>query len=53
METIRFAGANRLMVSFIYDPATSHIKAFNVAKIQNLQISTQAFSPRYRVELAA
>lgn len=78
METIRFAGANRLMVSFNYDgksrlaepyairrPATgnlllyawetasSHIKAFNVAKIQNLQISTQSFSPRYRVELAA
>ena len=78
MEAIRFAGANRLMVSFIYDgkarvvepyairrpatgnlllfaweTATSHIKAFNVAKIQNLQISTQSFSPRYRVELAA
>jgi predicted nucleotidyltransferase component of viral defense system len=78
LETIRFAGANRLMIRFHYNgiprlaepyslrrPATgnlllyalergsTHIKAFNVAKIRNLEISNQSFTPQYLVEFFA
>jgi predicted nucleotidyltransferase component of viral defense system len=78
LETLRFAGSNRLLVAFDYDgkariaepyslrrastgnlllyaweQGSTHIKAFSVAKLQNLRVTQQAFEPRYRIELTA
>lgn len=78
LDTIRFAGANRLLVAFTYDgkprlvepysfrrPATgnlllygweqgsTHIKAFNVDRLQDVRVMDSPFVPRYRVEFTA
>jgi predicted nucleotidyltransferase component of viral defense system len=75
VESIRFAGANRLLVEFTYDgrrrlvepyslrrastgnlllygweQGSTHIKAFNVAKMQGVRPTKASFQPRYRVE---
>jgi predicted nucleotidyltransferase component of viral defense system len=76
IEQIRFAGANRLLVSFTYNGkprlaepyslrrsaagqvnlfawvhSDTHIKQFRISEIQNLQITEDAFAPRYAIEL--
>lgn len=78
LESVRFAGANRLMIEFDYDgerrvaepyslrrPRTgnvllyawergsTHIKAFNTAKMHNVRATNQSFVPRYLVELSS
>jgi hypothetical protein len=76
LELVRFAGANRLKVAFMYDgkprvaepyslrrkqtgnlllyaweDGATTIKAFNTAKIHDLQATAESFVPRFRVEL--
>ena len=78
VESVRFAGTNRLMIEFDYDdkhrvaepyslrqagtgnvllcagePGSTHIKAFDTAKIHNLRATNRNFTPRYRVEFTA
>ncbi|HLC26693.1 MAG TPA: nucleotidyl transferase AbiEii/AbiGii toxin family protein [bacterium] len=78
LETIRFAGANRLLIEFDYDgrhrsvepyslhqartgnillygweQGSTHIKAFNTAKIDNLRVTSNGFEPRYRIEFSS
>ncbi len=78
LEVIRFAGANRLLIGFVYDgirrllepyslrrssagnlllygweQGSTHIKAFNIAKMREVQSTDIAFQPRYRVEFAS
>lgn len=78
LESVRFAGANRLLIEFRYDgkqrvvepysfrrPRTgnlllygwelgsTHIKAFNVARISGFGVTNRVFAPRYRVEFGS
>lgn len=77
VEVVRFAGANRLVVSFNYhgkhrlvepysirNPAgnlllyawelqSGQIKAFKVAEMRNASVTSQSFTPRFRVEFFA
>lgn len=75
LEVVRFSGANRLLIDFVYDgkprraepyslrraqtgnillyaweQGSTHIKAFNVQRIQNMRTTNITFQPRYRVE---
>ncbi|MDE3157086.1 MAG: nucleotidyl transferase AbiEii/AbiGii toxin family protein [Acidobacteriota bacterium] len=78
LETIRFAGSNRLLLEFDYhgrhrvtepysvrqaattgnvllyawEMAAAHVKAFNLADMQNVRANGEVFSPRYRVEFS-
>lgn len=79
LETIRFAGTNRLLLEFDYhgrhrvaepysvrqaattgnvllyawETDVTHIKAFNVTKMQHVHATSTVFTPRYQVELSA
>ncbi|MBI4161804.1 MAG: hypothetical protein HY509_05085 [Acidobacteria bacterium] len=78
LESVRFAGSNRLMIEFDYDgthrvaepyslrraetgnvllyaweQGSTHIKAFNAAKMRNVRPTSQSFTPRYRVEFSS
>jgi predicted DNA-binding transcriptional regulator YafY len=78
LEVIRFAGANRLLIEFVYDGTrrsvepyslrqssagnlllygwereSTHIKAFNIAKMREVQSTNIAFQLRYRVEFTS
>ncbi|HEV8202311.1 MAG TPA: nucleotidyl transferase AbiEii/AbiGii toxin family protein [Candidatus Polarisedimenticolia bacterium] len=78
LESIRFAGANRLMIEFDYNGVhrvvepyslrragtgnvllyawelgSTHVKAFNTGKMENLITTNKSFSPRYQVEFSA
>lgn len=37
---------------YAWEQSAGHVKAFNVAKIHGLRVTTQNYRPRYRVELA-
>jgi hypothetical protein len=78
LDTVRFAGANRLLVAltchgrrcivepyslrrprtgnlllYAWERDSAQIKAFNVAEIQGLELTSEPFVPRFRVELTA
>jgi predicted nucleotidyltransferase component of viral defense system len=78
LETVRFAGSNRLHISFLYhgrqriaepyslrrasagnlllyafERGGTHIKAFNVADVQNLRVTDVPFAPRYPIEFTS
>jgi hypothetical protein len=78
LEVIRFAGANRLLIEFVYDgtrrsvepyslrqssagnlllygweQGSTHIKAFTIARMREVQSTNIAFQPRYRVEFTS
>ena len=78
LVVIRFAGANRLLIEFVYDgtrrlmepysfrqssagnlllyvleQGSTHIKAFNIDKIREMQSTNITFKPRYRVEFTS
>ena len=41
------------LLLYAWEVGSTHIKAFNVAKIRNLQLANQSFIPQYRVEFFA
>ncbi len=41
------------LLLYAWESGSAHIKAFNVAKLRNVQISSRSFAPRYRVEFVA
>ena len=50
--SLRRSGTGNLLL-YAWEQGSTHIKAFSVAKLQNLQVTQQAFEPRYRIELTA
>lgn len=47
--SLRRAGTGNLLL-YAWETGTTHIKAFNVAKMMNVRPSGKGFTPRYRVE---
>ena len=49
--SLRQASTGNILL-YAWEQASAQIKAFNVAKIENLRPTPRAFTPRYRVEFA-